>query len=233
MSAADASKPGTPPAEAFGAAGEGKPAGEGKAAAAGAAAGAAAAGPTAAPAPTAPGGAPAGAPTTSTRVVPTGFATPVGTEAVAPPAAPQNGSPATPAKSDPPAPKAPPAVTEYTVKSGDTLEGIARAQLGDGQKWHAIVDLNPGLDPKALKVGQKIKLPAGGAPVAAESAKDAAKDAGNTYTVQKGDTLMAIARKFYNSDTDWKRILEANPSSLKGEPANLKTGMKLVIPAKR
>ena len=51
--------------------------------------------------------------------------------------------------------------------------------------------------------------------------------------MQKGDTLVALSRKFYGGDGDWKRILEANRSLLKGDPASLKPGMKLTIPAKR
>ena len=56
---------------------------------------------------------------------------------------------------------------------------------------------------------------------------------GNAYTVQKGDTLVALSRKFYGGDSEWKRILEANRPLLKGDPASLKPGMKLTIPAKR
>lgn len=136
----------------------------------------------------------------------------------------------------PATPPASTAASEYTVKSGDTLEGIARAQLGDGQKWKSIVEMNPGLDPKALKVGQKIKMPAGGTATAKETAaptSGAGSAATNTYTVQKGDTLVAIARKFYGGDSDWKRILDANSSVLKGDAAALRPGMKLTIPAKR
>ena len=133
-------------------------------------------------------------------------------------------------------PPAAAAASEYTVKSGDTLEGIARTQLGDGQKWRSIVEINPGLDPKALKIGQKIKMPAGGMASAKEAsapAVGAGNASTNTYTVQKGDTLVAIARKFYGGDSDWKRILEANSSTLKGDAAALRPGMKLTIPAKR
>ena len=133
-------------------------------------------------------------------------------------------------------PRAAAASSEYTVKSGDTLEGIARTQLGDGQKWKSIVEMNPGLDPKALKIGQKIKMPAGGAASAKESsapATGAANSATNTYTVQKGDTLMALSRKFYGSESDWKRILDANSGVLKGDKEGLRPGMKLTIPAKR
>lgn len=123
----------------------------------------------------------------------------------------------------------------YVIKSGDTLEAIARAQLGDGQKWRQIASANPGINPNNLKVGQSITIPEGGveAPRAAGSVGTATPVEGNAYTVQKGDTLVALSRKFYGGDGEWKRILEANRSLLKGDPASLKPGMKLTIPAKR
>lgn len=141
----------------------------------------------------------------------------------------------------PPPPPAPPAAVdagrEYVVKSGDTLEAIARAQMGDGQKWKSIVAANPGINPTNLKIGQKLRIPAGDAPApksAAEAPAAASGSAsGNTYTVQRGDTLVALSRKFYGTDGEWKRILEANKALLGGDPAKLKPGMKLAIPAKR
>lgn len=138
----------------------------------------------------------------------------------------------------PPAPgAAADAGREYVVKSGDTLEAIARAQMGDGQKWKSIVAANPGINPTNLKIGQKIRIPAGDVPApksAAEAPAAASGGAsGNTYTVQRGDTLVALSRKFYGTDGEWKRILEANKTLLGGDPAKLKPGMKLAIPAKR
>lgn len=47
----------------------------------------------------------------------------------------------------------------YTVKKGDTLSGIAASQYGEASKWHAIAAANNIRDPKALKVGQVLKLP--------------------------------------------------------------------------
>ncbi len=136
------------------------------------------------------------------------------------------------------APAAPAAsTTQYTIKSGDTLEGIARAQMGDGQKWQLIATANPGLDPKALKIGQKINIPASTTTVSkdktAAPAGSSTAAAPNTYTVQKGDTLMELSRKFYGNDAEWRRILEANATTLKGDPKAIAPGMKLVIPAKR
>jgi nucleoid-associated protein YgaU len=56
----------------------------------------------------------------------------------------------------------PPSLTSntYTVQKGDTLWSIAQKHLGDGKRWREIVELNPGLEPSKLKVGQVIILPA-------------------------------------------------------------------------
>ena len=47
----------------------------------------------------------------------------------------------------------------YTVKKGDTYEGIAKSELGSGKRKDELMSLNPGTAPKDLRVGQRIKLP--------------------------------------------------------------------------
>ncbi len=47
----------------------------------------------------------------------------------------------------------------YTIKRGDTLWAIAERHLGSGQRWREIAELNPGLDPAKLAIGQEIRLP--------------------------------------------------------------------------
>lgn len=133
-----------------------------------------------------------------------------------------------------------PAGTEYTIQSGDTLEGLARRFLGDGAKWRSIVEANPGLNPSSLQIGKKIVIPGASATASGgatngsgQGGSSAPAAGGNTYTVVKGDTLIGIARKVYGTESDWKRILEANASLLKGDASALQPGMKLVIPAKR
>ena len=51
-----------------------------------------------------------------------------------------------------------------------------------------------------------------------------------TYTVQKGDTLGGIAKKYYGSANDWQRILNNNKDVLTS-PTQLKPGMRLKIPS--
>lgn len=53
---------------------------------------------------------------------------------------------------------------------------------------------------------------------------------GTSYTVQKGDTLQKIAKKFYGSSAKWYRIYKANKDVLKS-PDHIKPGQELTIPA--
>jgi nucleoid-associated protein YgaU len=53
------------------------------------------------------------------------------------------------------------AAKTYTVKSGDTLSGIAKAQLGDANAYMKIFDVNKDVlsDPNKIKPGQVLRLP--------------------------------------------------------------------------
>jgi nucleoid-associated protein YgaU len=50
-----------------------------------------------------------------------------------------------------------------------------------------------------------------------------------TYVVQSGDSLSKIAKKFYGSANDWKRIHEANKALIKN-PDVIQPGWTLTIP---
>lgn len=47
----------------------------------------------------------------------------------------------------------------YTVKSGDSLFGIAQKHYGNGNVWPRIADANKIRDPRTLKVGQVLTIP--------------------------------------------------------------------------
>lgn len=62
-----------------------------------------------------------------------------------------------------PTPATPTAAGEYTTKGGDYLWKIAKEQLGDGNRWKEIYDLNKeaiGPNPNLLYPGVKLKMPA-------------------------------------------------------------------------
>lgn len=53
---------------------------------------------------------------------------------------------------------------------------------------------------------------------------------GWSYTVQAGDSLVAIALKFYGDKSYWQKIYEANKNEIGSDPRSLRIGMTLVIP---
>ena len=50
-------------------------------------------------------------------------------------------------------------VSDYVVKPGDTLLTIAKAQLGDSNRWTEIAQLNKIGPPYRVEVGQTLKIP--------------------------------------------------------------------------
>lgn len=78
----------------------------------------------------------------------------------------------------------------------------------------------PAPEPVAEKVEQKIEEPA---PVVASSGD------GQSHTVRAGDTLMKIAFENYGDVFSWKKIFEANSSSI-SDPNRLDVGVVLSLP---
>jgi LysM repeat protein len=136
--------------------------------------------------------------------------------------------------------------TNYTIKDGDTLAGIA-------DKFGVSLDdlraANPGIDPQGLRAGTTIKLPSAASPAAATAAPapvatdtpapaqpteppatntpgptNTPSSLGSTYTVQSGDIPDTIAAKF---GITVDALLAANPGV---DPNNLQVGQVLVIP---
>ena len=62
-----------------------------------------------------------------------------------------------------------------------------------------------------------------------ESAETKPSGKNRTYVVKEGDTLASISRKFYKSSGNWKKIRNANRSSI-DDPGKLKPGQTLTIP---
>ncbi|WP_462420021.1 LysM peptidoglycan-binding domain-containing protein [Salinicoccus sp. Marseille-QA3877] len=93
----------------------------------------------------------------------------------------------------------------YTVKSGDTLSGIATRA---GTTTKKLQNLNGISNPDLIKVGQKLKLKG---------------SATSTYTVKSGDTLSGIASRF---NTSTKALQNLNGIS---NPNKIYAGQKLKV----
>lgn len=148
-----------------------------------------------------------------------------------PPPAPETNLPVqqTPPPPPPPMPSAP-TTEDYTVIKGDTFATIAKKS---GVSVRAVQEANPGVDPKRLKIGQKLHIPAGGSaaapggnsPVPMAAAPEASAAGGEqTYKVKSGDTLTSIAKHFHVS-------IKAIQSANKLGTTSIKVGQTLKIPA--
>ena len=113
----------------------------------------------------------------------------------------------------------------YTVKSGDTLSGIATRHgvtVNQLKQWNGLTSNN-------IKVGQKLKLnsssSASSASASASSSASSSSDY-STYTVKSGDSLYSIAKNY--SGVSAQDIMNFNGMS----SSNIKPGMKIKIPKK-
>lgn len=114
----------------------------------------------------------------------------------------------------------------YTVRPGDTLGGIAAAH---GTTVAALVAANSGLidDPNLIQAGWELLIPgtvAAAAEPAADNTEAPAGEPVQTYTVQPGDTLSAIANRW---DTTVRAIADLNGIA---NPNVLAVGQRLVRP---
>ena len=86
----------------------------------------------------------------------------------------------------------------YTVKSGDTLSGIANQY---NTTVNQIVSLNQLSNPNLIYVGQVLKLKNSQTTNSSSSSSSTAATTVGTYTVKAGDTLSAIASRYSTSSS--------------------------------
>ncbi|HSF26183.1 MAG TPA: transglycosylase family protein [Actinomycetes bacterium] len=137
---------------------------------------------------------------------------------------------------------APPAATStvrgtYTVRSGDTLSGIA-AKLRAPGGWKALWKANQaliGANPNLLRVGTSLVVPgrAASTPAPAKASPPARTPAPSTtqgtYTVRTGDTLSRIAARAHVSG-GWRALWQANRDTIGTNPNFLRVGTHLRLP---
>ena len=145
-----------------------------------------------------------------------------------------------------PPPVAPPAIRDNMSKDfvdtpeetpvptdPDVDEPVSAAEATDVPA-PATDDLTVASETETVTVVTETAAPDTATAAEPDTAVAGASDAAGTeeiYTVQKGDSLSLIAKKFYKDGRKYHRILKANNDVLKGNPNRLRPGMKLRIPA--
>jgi nucleoid-associated protein YgaU len=157
---------------------------------------------------------------------------------------------------DPPTPSPdkttdkPAVATSHThkVQKGETLSTIAAAAYGSPNLYPYILRANPKIDPTKLKLGMELNMPdisevkgpEKTPDKSAEKSTDAgtithkvepAVDAKTEYRVQSGDSLHKISMKLYGNISMVQKIYDANKTAIGDNPAKLKLGMVLKLPA--
>ena len=121
---------------------------------------------------------------------------------------------------------------DYRIAKGDTLAVVAKK---NGVSLKALEAANPGVDSRKLKIGQTIKIPAGGKTASATpsgkagSSASAASEVG-TYKVKKGDSLTAIAKKHGTTVKELRSLNSLKTDQIKVDQT-LKVPVKAAAPA--
>lgn len=112
----------------------------------------------------------------------------------------------------------------HTVQAGETLSSLAKRYYGSESAADVIRNANAAIRNDRLREGMVLVLPESGRGSEIPSPMQPA-----SYTVQRGDTLSGIARKFYGPDAGWRILYEANRDQMPS-PDSLRVGMVLAIP---
>ncbi|MAW59610.1 MAG: hypothetical protein CMJ94_02100 [Planctomycetes bacterium] len=131
------------------------------------------------------------------------------------------------------------------VRENDNLTKIAKRELGDGDRWREIAELNEIPKPYHVRVGELLYLPGEKAaqPAASPAPTPVNAGAGNTpssagnelrkvasYKVKPGDTPGEISQAVYGTSKHWKSILSANGIA---DARDLRAGTILKIPSRK
>lgn len=161
-------------------------------------------------------------------------------------------APADPATQAAPAPAQPQAAAAstdelletYQVRKGDSLWAIAEAQLGDGQRWTEIAQLNydrpqPGgysLGPSHwIDPGWTLLLPKPATTPTTETTQAGTVD--ETHVVEAGESLWSIADAELGEGQRWTEIYDASRGIDQGDgvhiqdPGLIRPGWTVVVPA--
>ena len=129
----------------------------------------------------------------------------------------------------------------YVVKRGESFFTITKKLFGTVRYFPEVQKANPDVDPRRLRPGQVIAVPApAGATLREEfiatpenmkpKAPKVYLEQDTTHLIRPGETLEGISKKYYDRRQKWRHIFRANLGRIRS-PKRLKPGIRIVIPA--
>ena len=129
----------------------------------------------------------------------------------------------------------------YVVKRGESFFTITKKLFGTVRYFPEVQKANPDVDPRRLRPGQVIAIPAVARVTLREEHLATPEDMkpkpakvyleqDATHLIRPGETLEGISKRYYNRRQKWRHILRANLGRI-GSPKRLRPGIRIVIPA--
>ena len=122
---------------------------------------------------------------------------------------------------------------ENVNMQGDKLfiQAEVANQDAKNQIWNEIKRIDPQYQDLTadIVINSSMPQPAQQQSYAAGASTSGQSSGGRRYTVQPGDSLSAIAQRFYGRANEYNKIFEANRDKL-SDPNQIRPGQELVIP---
>ncbi len=120
----------------------------------------------------------------------------------------------------------------HMVAPEDNFSTLAERYYGSQSYAGLLVQANPNVDPRRMKIGSPIKIPPLNLDDVGAPARSDAREVGTRpYYVQEGDSLYAIADAKLGTGARWSEIYELNKAAIGADPSRLKVGVVLTLPA--
>ncbi len=119
----------------------------------------------------------------------------------------------------------------HVVAPEDNFSTLAERYYGNQSYAGFLVQANPNVDPRQMKIGSRITIPPLNLDDVGAPARFEAREVGTRrYYVQQGDSLYAIADAKLGTGARWSEIYEMNKAVIGADPSRLKVGVALTLP---
>ena len=121
----------------------------------------------------------------------------------------------------------------HVIQPGDNFSLLAQRYYGNQEYVGFLLAANHNVDPRRMKVGSTVRIP----PLPTNNADAARSQPGfrktgeRLHEVREGESLFAIAEDHLGSGVRWREVYELNKARIGHDPAALRVGLILKLPA--